>query len=143
MNYFFYDLDLMIMLGRLALLKQIVDDGYKIITSEFRLSYFSFNKVAPVISMVLSGMIDLVEDGDDVVDFIQSYSDKFSHLGDGGLLLIHLCLKNQCVMVIDDEHYLLKDVAAFFELQTMSPKDFCSKNIIDINYREFLLSSLK
>jgi hypothetical protein len=61
------------MLDQLTLLQPLIDDGYKIITSEYRLSYYSGSKQHQVRSMVDAGLVRLIDQPDDLTSFVEEF----------------------------------------------------------------------
>ncbi|MVT08337.1 hypothetical protein [Chitinophaga tropicalis] len=131
------------MLDRWGLVKPIIDNGCRIIISEFRISYYSLEKQSLIKRMIGAGMVDLIDDGADALDFAEMHSSYMSHIGKGGLLVIHLCLTNSCVMVIEDEFEFYKEVAANFGVRSVSAADFFRQNVEDTDRREFLINVFK
>ncbi|MFT3749062.1 MAG: hypothetical protein QM768_12125 [Agriterribacter sp.] len=131
------------MLGQLKLLQPLIDDGYKIITSEYRLSYYSGPKQYQVRSMIEAGLIQLVDQPDDLAPFIEEFSESFSYAGEGVLLLMHLCKCSKCTLVIEEDEQMILDVAAYFGVTTISIIEFYKQKIKDTKYHEFLISAHK
>ncbi|WPV65915.1 hypothetical protein [Chitinophaga sp. LS1] len=133
----------MITLDRCGLVKPIIDNGCKIIISEFRISYYSLEKQTLINRMIGAGIVDLVDDGADALDFAETHSSYMSHIGKGGLLVIHMCVTNACVMVIESEFQFYREIAANFGVNSVSPADFFRQNIEDTQRREFLMNVFK
>lgn len=131
------------MLDQLKLLQPLIDDGYKIITSEYRLSYYSGPKQYQVRSLVDAGLVQLIDQSDDLTSFIEEFSDPFSYAGEGVLLLMHLCKSSKCALVIEEDEQMILDVAAYFGVITISIIEFYKQKIKDTKYHEFLINAHK
>jgi len=139
--YIFYNIQHLIMLGQLKLLQSLIDDGYKIITSEYRLSYYSGPKQYQVRSMIENGLVQLIDQPDDLTLFIEEFSEPFSYAGEGVLLLMHLCKCSNCTLVIEEDEQMILDVATYFGVTTISILEFYKQKIKDPKYHGFLISA--
>ncbi|ULT41570.1 hypothetical protein KRR40_44365 [Niabella defluvii] len=127
----------------MKLLQPIIEDGCRIITSEFRLSYYSGTKQYQVRNMIEQGLVELVDQSDDLALFIEEFSEAFGYAGKGVLALMHLCRSMQCTLIIEDDEQLILDIAAYFGVSTISITDFYKQKIKDIKYYEFLINAQK
>jgi hypothetical protein len=140
MLYVFYDIQQMMMLHQLQLLRQIVDDGNSIITSDLRLSYYSNQKQHQVKHLAEAGLVAMVEHDDDLANFMDRYRDTYSYAGEGVLFLMHLCRCQNCILIIDEAELLVTDIAAYFGVRTMPLKEFFNQRVKDPRYFEFILA---
>jgi hypothetical protein len=141
--FIFYDIHHLIILGQLKLIQPFVDDGNKIVTSEFRLSYYSGTKQYQVRTMIEAGLVQLIDHPEDLTDFIDEFAELFSYAGAGVLGLMHLCKTSKSILVIEDNEQLIIDVAAYFGVNTITVEEFYKQKIKDTKYHDFLIGTLK
>lgn len=141
--FIFYDIQHLIMMGQLKLVQPLVDDGHKILTSEYRLSYYSGTKQYQIRTMIEAGLVQLIDQPEDLTTFIDEFSEPFSYAGEGVLLLMHLCKSSKSTLVIEEDEQLIIDVAAYFGVCTISIIEFYKQKIKDTKYHDFLISTLK
>ena len=141
--FIFYDIQHLVMLGQLKLLQPLIADGHKILTSEYRLSYYSGTKQYQIRTMIEAGLVQLIDQPEDLTSFIDEFSESFSYAGEGVLLLMHLCKTSKSTLVIEEDEQLIIDVAAYFGVSTISIIEFYKQKIKDKKYHEFLISTLR
>lgn len=139
-KYLFYDIQHLIMLERLKLLRAIADGGYRMIISEFRLAYYSGIMQRQLRSIIESGTMELLDQGEGAGEFLAEYADTFAHAGNGVLLLMHLCKTENAVLIVEGEESLIAELADFFSVPTMTLVEFYTQTIKDERYRSFLLN---
>lgn len=126
--FIFYDLQHLVTLSQLKLLQPIIEEGHKILTSEYRLSYYSSLKQLQVKSMIEAGLVQVVDHPENLASFIEEFSEAFSYAGEGVLLLMHLCKSSRSTLVIQEDEQLIVDVAAYFGVKTISIIEFYKQN---------------
>ena len=136
----FYDIQHLIMLSQLKLLQPIIADGYKIFTSEYRLSYYSGPKQFQVKNLIEAGQVQLVDQPEDLASFIEEFTEPFSYAGKGVLMLMNLCKSTKSILIIEEDEQLIIDVAAYFGVATISIIEFYKQKIKDSRYHEFLIN---
>lgn len=141
--FIFYDLQPLITLSQLKLLQPIISDGCKILTSEYRLSYYSAPKQLQVKALIKAGLVQLIDHPEDLASFIEEFSEAFCYAGEGVLLLMHLCKSNGSVLVIEEDEQLIIDVATYFGVKTIPIIEFYEQKIKDCRYREFIVNANK
>lgn len=141
--FVFYDIEELILLDRLRLLKIVAENGHGIIMPEMRLHSYSYIKRIHIQEIMKKGLIKICDQKDCLTDFIEEHDSVYSYAGKSLLALIHFCKTEDAVLVIDDKDTLPCEIANEFSVSVLSLEEFYRRSIKDEKYYRFLVELRK
>ncbi len=136
--FIFYDIECICFLNKLQQLELIAADGYEIYVPLLQLENYSESVKTEVQLCQEKGFLKYITS-----DVFQSFLEKnnlvYSHLGKGFLFLLHCCLENNLVLVINKNNFTQNEICERLGIKTISIKDFSKEVIRNEKYYDFLI----
>ena len=131
--FVFYDLNDLILLHRLQVLGRITATGVNIVVPALREASYSVTYWMQIKRIAECGHL-IIKDQEMPLKFISENERKFRMAGRSLLMLLHFCLVEHAILVLNDEDELIKQLCAELGVQFYTLHDF---NIATINNKEY------
>lgn len=141
--FVFYDIEELILMDRLKLLKVMADNGHAFVVPEMRLLSYSYRKQLVISEIAKRGFIQIVDQNNSLADFIEEHESTFPYAGKSLLALIHYCQTESAIFVLDDKNSLPFLVAEAFAIPTFSLEEFYANTVQEEKYYQFIMELKK
>lgn len=141
--FVFYDIEDLILMDRLRLLKVVTDNGYDIVVPEMRLLSYSYKKRTAINEIAKKGLITITEQKDSLSDFIEEHEDRCVSAGKSLLGLIHFCTTENAILVLNDKKCLPFAIANDFSIGIFSLEEFYLQAVKEEKYYKFIMELKK
>lgn len=141
--YIFHNIEKLILLNNLQLLKLLVDGKHYYATSNLILDYYSPDIQKRVYKIQEKKHVEILEhDLDDLNTFINVNRVKYgTHINCAVLMQLHLCISNELTLIIDDADYtsIIKEIVNTYCITVSTIDDFFKTFITDKRYYDLLI----
>jgi len=141
--FVFYDIEELILLDRLRLLKVVTHNGYDIVVPEMRLSSYSYAKRIAINEIAKTGQIKISEQKDSLSDFIEENEERYISAGKSFLGLIHFCKTESAILVLNNKECLPFAIANEFSIGIFSLEEFYQQAVKEEKYFKFIMELKK
>lgn len=141
--FVFYDIEDLILLDWLRLLKVVTDNGYDIVIPEMRLLSYSFAKRVAINEIAKKGQLTIAEQKDSLSDFIEENEEKYVSAGKSLLGLIHFCKTENAILVLNNKNCLPFNIANDFSIGIFSLEEFYQQAVKEEKYYKFIMELKK
>lgn len=137
--YVFYDVQDLVLLEKLQLVKLITEKGFCIKVSQLRLNDYTGKMVRQIQALANKKMIEIIDQKIEVFEFVEEQDEVHISAGKSLLGLIHFCKSEGLILVVDEKETMVNELADLFSVSRSTLTDFYKETINDEKYINFMM----
>ena len=137
--YSFYNIDDLLLTYKMKSLNIAVDNGYEVVIPDVRLKTYSPKVQRQIEAIEKLGLVQVVEQPDDWIEYLETYESGFTHLGKSLICLYHFCRTKNAILVVEQEKKIVMQSVGFFGVATTTLMDFHKDTIREERFLNFIM----
>lgn len=136
--FVFYNLYDLVLLHRLQVIQRVIETGVKIMVPAIKETDYSAGFWMRIADMADKTLVDIKDSDNTCFDFVSENEPAYKSAGKSLLALIHFCIQENAVLIVNGEESFILEVCLGLGLETCSLDEFNQVTINNKEYFEFM-----